>query len=66
MDQFDQRSKDRHVRQTYIGAEAGRRPPFRSLRPFPLPVIFGSKVTDAAPDSTQGLHLVVSNIELAH
>ncbi|KQV81946.1 VOC family protein [Rhizobium sp. Root1220] len=32
----------------------------------PCSVIFGSKVTAAAPGSAQGLHLVVSDIEKAH
>jgi catechol 2,3-dioxygenase-like lactoylglutathione lyase family enzyme len=32
----------------------------------PCSVIFGSNVTAAAPGSAQGLHLVVSDIELAH
>jgi catechol 2,3-dioxygenase-like lactoylglutathione lyase family enzyme len=32
----------------------------------PCSIIFGSNVTDAAPGSAQGLHLVVSDIEMAH
>jgi catechol 2,3-dioxygenase-like lactoylglutathione lyase family enzyme len=32
----------------------------------PCSVIFGSNVTTAAPGSAQGLHLVVSDIEMAH
>ncbi|MGW7041278.1 VOC family protein [Streptomyces avermitilis] len=32
----------------------------------PCSIIFGSGVTSAAPGSTQGLHLVVSDIEAAH
>ncbi|MBB3316683.1 catechol 2,3-dioxygenase-like lactoylglutathione lyase family enzyme [Rhizobium sp. BK181] len=32
----------------------------------PCSVIFGSNVTSAAPGSAQGLHLVVSDIEMAH
>ncbi|PZM14901.1 VOC family protein [Rhizobium tubonense] len=32
----------------------------------PCSVIFGSNVTSAAPGSAQGLHLIVSDIEMAH
>ncbi|QFY62954.1 glyoxalase (plasmid) [Rhizobium grahamii] len=32
----------------------------------PCSVIFGSKITSAQPGSAQGLHLIVSDIELAH
>jgi catechol 2,3-dioxygenase-like lactoylglutathione lyase family enzyme len=32
----------------------------------PCSVIFGSNVTAAAPGSAQGLHLIVSDIEMAH
>jgi catechol 2,3-dioxygenase-like lactoylglutathione lyase family enzyme len=32
----------------------------------PCSVIFGSSVTAAAPGSAQGLHLIVSDIEMAH
>ncbi|OOO42939.1 hypothetical protein BS630_30730 [Rhizobium laguerreae] len=43
-----------------------RCPPSGHSARFPCPVIFGSNVTAAASNSAQGLHLVVSNIELAH
>ncbi|SCB58577.1 Catechol 2,3-dioxygenase [Rhizobium aethiopicum] len=32
----------------------------------PCSVIFGSKITSALPGSAQGLHLIVSDIEMAH
>ncbi|MCY1745882.1 VOC family protein [Ensifer sp. SL37] len=32
----------------------------------PCSVIFGSRITSAQPGSAQGLHLIVSDIELAH
>nr|WP_202497318.1 VOC family protein [Streptomyces sp. SID5469] len=32
----------------------------------PCSIIFGTGVTSAAPGSTQGLHLIVSDIEAAH